>query len=107
MSKRKVYHNLLDYLLFPLISNNNIYKRNCKTCNFIYIGETSQYQQCGDQGHKDAIKACPNHEINWDDVSYLDKDNNTGRRLIKEALYINAFDEGNLMNLTNSYAEKI
>ena len=43
----------------------------------IYIGETSQYQQCRDRGHKDAIKACPNHEINWDDVSYLDKDNNT------------------------------
>ena len=78
------------------------------------IGETSQYQQCRDLGHEDAIKACdannsfydhlkrnPNHEINWDDVSYLDKDNNTGRRLIKEALYINAFDEGNLMNLKN------
>ena len=30
------------------------------------------------------LKACPNHEINWDDVSYLDKDNNTGRRLIKK-----------------------
>jgi len=71
-------------------------------------------QQCRDRGHKDAIKACdannsfydhlkrnPTHEINWDDVSYLDKDNNTGRRLIKEALYINAFDEGNLMNLKN------
>ena len=82
-------------------SKNNIYKRNCKNCNFTYIGETSQYQQCRDRGHKDAIKACPNHEINWDDVSYLDKDNNTGRRLIKEALYINAFDEGNLMNLKN------
>jgi len=95
-------------------SKNNIYKWNCKNCNFTYIGETSQYQQCRDQGHKDAIKACdannsfydhlkrnPTHEINWDDVSYLDKDNNTGRRLIKEALYINAFDEGNLMNLKN------
>jgi len=95
-------------------SKNNIYKRNCKNCNFTYIGETSQYQQCRDRGHKDAIKACdannsfydhlkrnPTHEINWDDVSYLDKDNNTGRRLIKEALYINAFDEGNLMNLKN------
>ena len=70
-------------------------------CMYIYIGETSQYQQCRDRGHKDAIKACPNHEINWDDVSYLDKDNNTGRRLIKEALYINAFDEGNLTNLKN------
>ena len=95
-------------------SKNNIYKRNCKNCNFTYIGESSQYQQCRDRGHKDAIKACdannsfydhlkrnPTHEINWDDVSYLDKDNNTGRRLIKEALYINAFDEGNLMNLKN------
>jgi len=26
-------------------SKNNIYKRNCKTCNFTYIGETSQHQQ--------------------------------------------------------------
>ena len=74
-------------------SKNNIYKKNCKSCNFTYIGETSQYQQCRDED--------TNHEINWDDVSYLDKDNNTGRRLIKEALYINAFDEGNLMNLKN------
>ena len=39
-------------------SKNNIYKRNCKNCNFTYIGETSQYQQCRDRGHKDAIKAC-------------------------------------------------
>ena len=38
-------------------SKNNIYKRNCKTCNFTYIGETSQYQECRDQGHRDAIKA--------------------------------------------------
>ena len=47
----------------------------------------------------DDLKRNPNHKINWDDVSYLDKDNNTRRRLIKEALYINAFDEGHLMNL--------
>ena len=38
-------------------SKNNIYKRNCKNCNFTYIGETSQYQQCRHRGHKDAIKA--------------------------------------------------
>ena len=42
----------------------NIYVYICMyVC--IYIGETSQYQQCRDRGHKDAIKACPNHEINW------------------------------------------
>ena len=74
--------------------------------NFTNIGEISQYQQCRDRGHNDAIKACdtnpsfydnlkrnPNHKINWDDVSYLNKDNNTRRCLVKQALYLNAFDE--------------
>ena len=32
-------------------SKNNIYKRNCKTCNFTCIGETRQYQECRDRGH--------------------------------------------------------
>ena len=95
-------------------SKNNIYKRNCKTCNFIYIGETSQHQQNRDRGHKDAIKAKdvnnsfydhlhknPSHEIDWEKVSYLDKERNYDRRMIKESLYIRAFDEGNLMNLKN------
>ena len=95
-------------------SKNNIYKRNCKTCNFTYIGETSQHQQNRDRGHKDAIKAKdvnnsfydhlhknPSHEIDWEKVSYLDKERNYDRRMIKESLYIKAFDEGNLMNLKN------
>ena len=93
-------------------SKNNIYKRNCKTCNFTYIGETSQYQECRDRGHRDAIKAGdsnnsffdhlqknPSHEIDWGKMAYLDKERNTDRRMIKESLYIKAFDEGNLMNL--------
>ena len=95
-------------------SKNNIYKRNCKTCNFTYIGETSQHQQNSERGHKDAIKAKdvnnsfydhlhknPLHEIDWEKVSYLDKERNYDRRMIKESLYIKAFDEGNLMNLKN------
>ena len=95
-------------------SKNNIYKRNCKTCNFTYIGETSQYQECRDRGHRDAIKAGdsnnsffdhlqknPSHEIDWGKIAYLDKERNTDRRMIKESLYIKAFDEGNLMNLKN------
>ena len=60
-------------------SKNNIYKRNCKTCNVSYIGETSQHQQNRNRGHKDAIKAKDvntsfyehlqknsSHEIDWE-----------------------------------------
>ena len=98
-------------------SKKNIYKRKCKTCNFSYIEETSQHQQNRDQGHKDAIKARdvnnslydryhlqknPLHEIDWEKVSYLDKERNNDRRMMKESLYISAFAEGNLMNLQNS-----
>jgi hypothetical protein len=36
MSKHKVCNNLLDYLLFPLISNNNIYTYIC-ICIFSFI----------------------------------------------------------------------
>ena len=43
----------------------------------------------------------PSHEIDWEKVSYLDKERNYDRRMIKESLYIRAFDEGNLMNLKN------
>jgi hypothetical protein len=80
-------------------SKNNIYKRNFKTCNFTYIGETSQYQECRDRGHRDAIKAGdsnnsffdyrqknPSHEVNWGKVADLDKERNTDRRMIKEYL---------------------
>ena len=88
-------------------SKNHIYKRNCTTCNFTYIGETIQHQQNRDRGHKDALKANdvnnsfydylrknPSHEIDWEKVSYLDKERNYDRRMIKESLYIRAFDEG-------------
>ena len=85
--------------------------------NFSYIEETSQHQKNWDQGHKDAIKARdvnnsfydryhlqknPLHEIDWEKVSYLDKERNNDRRMMKESLYISAFAEGNLMNLQNS-----
>ena len=93
-------------------SKNNIYKRNCKTCNFTYIGDWSQHQQNRARGHKDAIKAKdvnnsfydhpqknPSHEIDWEKVSYLDKERNYAMRMIKESLYTRAFDEGNLMNI--------
>ena len=43
----------------------------------------------------------PSLEIDWGKVAYLEKEQNTDRRLIKESLYIKAFDEGNLMNLKN------
>ena len=49
----------------------------------------------------DHLQKNPSHEIDWEKVSYLDKERNTDRRMIKESLYIRAFDEGNLMNLKN------
>ena len=63
---------------------------------------------------KDAIKAGDNnsffyhvqknpaHEIDWEKVSYFDKKRNTDRRMIKEAIYIWAFDKRNLINLKNT-----
>ena len=47
-------------------------------------------------------KKKPSHEIDWENVSYLDKERNYDRRMIKESLYIRAFDKGNLMNLKNA-----
>ena len=38
------------------------------------------------------------HEIDWEKVSYLDKERNKERRMI---FIYQAFDEGNLMNLKN------
>ena len=63
---------------------------------------------------KDAIKAGdsnnsffdhlyknPAHEIDWEKVSYFHEKRNMDRRMIKESLYIKAFDEGNLTNIKN------
>ena len=46
-------------------------------------------------------KITPLHEIDWEKVAFLDKERNYDRRMIKESLYIRAFDKGNLMNLKN------
>ena len=50
----------------------------------------------------DHLQKNPSHEIDWENVSYLDKERNYDRRMIKESLYIRAFDEGNLMTLKNA-----
>ena len=35
----------------------------------------------------------PLHEIDWEKISYLDKERNYDRTTIKESLYIRAFDK--------------
>ena len=82
----------LESLLCRLKFRELITKYKNKTCNFTCIGETSQYQECKDRGQRNAIKSGnpnnsffdhlqknPSHEIDWEKVSYLDKEKKHGQ----------------------------
>jgi hypothetical protein len=95
---------------------NVIYAIGCKSCNFYYVGETSQHfatrrsQHQADVRNKNPkngiyqhLKAHREHQIDWDKVSYLDNEGNWRARKISESFFINAIDPTNkltmLMNL--------
>lgn len=101
-------------------TSNVVYKIKCKTCNKVYIGETCQkycdrryqHQRCViNKDERNGIyihlKENRRHKIDWDSVEFLDKEENYYSRIIKESLYINAFDQDddftNLMNLEKGH----
>ena len=48
-------------------------------------------------------KRSPNHSIQWQEVSYLENEEDWKKRKIKEALYINAMDSKEIMNLEKGF----
>ena len=92
---------------------NVVYKIPCETCNFCYIGETSQWFDERANQHKRSIRNYdtngiymhmlkhPDHVIAWDKVTFLDHDRNFYARRMKESLYIDIFSKTEVINLEN------
>ena len=91
---------------------NVVYKITCETCNFCYIGETSQWFDERETQHKRSVKNCdsnngiymhilkhPDHVIAWDKATFLDYDRNFHARRMKESFYIDIFSKSGTMNL--------
>jgi len=91
---------------------NVVYKITCETCNFCYIGETSQWFDERENQHKRSVKNCdsnngiymhilkhPDHVIAWDKATFLDYDRNFYARRMKESFYIDIFSKSGTMNL--------
>ena len=94
------------------MQKNVVYVKKCQSCPSVYVGETSQYQKKRDQQHRsdiwlkkgtnslfDHLKQYKDHQIDWGKTVILDKERDYFKRIVKEALYINAFKDENLMNL--------
>ena len=91
---------------------NIIYKIPCTSCNFCYIGETSQWFDEREKQHKRCVKNCdsnngiykhlekhPDHVIAWDKATILDYERNYYARKMKESIYIDLFAKTGIMNL--------
>jgi len=91
---------------------NVVYKITRETCNFCYIGETSQWFDERETQHKRSVKNCdsnngiymhilkhPDHVIAWDKATFLDYDRNFYARRMKESFYIDIFSKSGTMNL--------
>jgi len=91
---------------------NVIYKIPCATCDFCYVGETSQWFDERESQHKRSMRNCdsnngiymhiakhPDHAIAWEKTTFLDYDRNFYARRMKESLYIDIFSKTGTMNL--------
>ena len=95
---------------------NHLYKFDCKDCKSWYIGETGQKIEKRTYQHQNDIKNGKetnaifmhlqqhnSHSIKWQEVSYLEREEDWKKRKIKEALYINAMIPKELMNLEKGF----
>lgn len=78
-----------------------VYKIDC-SCSSSYIGQTKQYLKTRCKQHRDHARngdgehsalslhasENPSHIVDWDNVSVVDVENNTFKRLIKECIHI-------------------
>lgn len=97
---------------------NVVYKGKCKTCNMMYIGETSQWLNSRVNQHKQCCKRkdnkngfalhlqqYPDHEIDWESFEIIDSARNWKERKIKESIYIqkesNGGDLTKILNIEN------
>ena len=99
-----------------------IYTVKCETCGVQYVGETGQHycdrrkQHQSDVKNKktansfsERLRHNQEHKINWEKITFLDKEDNWKGRKIKEALYINAvnpsvtMDPSRVMNLEKGF----
>ena len=95
---------------------NVIYKIPCATCDFCYVGETSQWFDERESQHKRSMRNCdsnngiymhiakhPDHAIAWEKTTFLDYDRNFYARRMNESLYIDIFSKTGTMNLEDGY----
>ena len=93
------------------MSKDNIYRKHCTECTATYIGESGLTMKQRDTLHRSDIKTgktrCAlythmknnkGHNVDWEKKEVLDRERDFEKRKIKEALYINALDDGRLMN---------
>lgn len=99
--KNEIFSKTKDKV--PLeVSSGVVYKIDCDTCCSSYIGESMQYLKTREYQHKYNIRMGnvthsalaehgirnPTHNINWGKHTILDKEQNTFKRKLKEAVYI-------------------
>ena len=91
---------------------NSVYKIPCTSCNFCYIGETSQWFDEREKQHKRYAKNCdknnginkrlekhPDDIIAWDEATILDYERNYYAGKMKESIYVDLFAKTGVMNL--------
>ena len=95
---------------------NRVYRFDCRECKSWYIGETGQKMEKRTYQHQNDVKngretnaifmhlqEHKDHYIQWQEVSYLEHEEDWKKRKIKEALFINAMDSKEIMNLEKGF----
>ena len=84
--------------------SNVVYCIGCKSCSQVYLGETQQWFPSRRYQHKYAVKnqsstnsiaqhvAKSSHEIEWENMKFLDSEPHWRKRKIKEALFIDCLN---------------
>ena len=101
----KIYHKpmntLRQHLVHPKDSTHKlsktgvIYEVRCRTCSRVYIGETGRSLRKRIEEHKKTTSSAihehyntTGHQIDWDNVKILGRENHWLKRKIKEAIHI-------------------
>ena len=95
---------------------NRVCRFDCRECKSWYIGETGQKMEKRTYQHQNDVKngretnaifmhlqEHKDHYIQWQEVSYLKHEEDWKKRKIKEALFINAMDSKEIMNLEKGF----
>ena len=112
--KNRTLKNRLTTVKGHQAPNNCIYQQPCGTCGKVYIGETGRFLTTRIKEHQSALKNNPdgsaiathilnnNHTLDWSECQILEKETNTIKRKIKEAINIRK-NNNNINRIESSF----